>query len=77
MGIFGFKISPQMALVMMLAGLGIMFYGFIVILIEYADLIVLENWLDWYHAAYWSLHFFAIGMGAYLTIASISNRKGK
>ena len=75
MGIFGFKLNPQMALVMFLAGLGIMFYGLFVSIINYELMLVPESWLDWTFTSYIILHFLAIGMGAYLSIAGFLSRK--
>lgn len=77
MAIFGFKVSPQLALIMMLAGLGVLFYGIYVVFMQYEYIIDPEMWLDWQFVFYILVHFLAIGLGAYLTIAGILSRKGK
>ena len=75
--LFGFNISANTALALLLAGLGIFFYGLLVILSQYELMIVPANWADWYNATYWIVHFFGIGVGLYMMIVGIMGRKGK
>lgn len=77
--LFGFNVRPDFALIIFLAGLGILTYGLIMMSLYIADAIEYADWYDWdyYDISYLIMYSLCIVGGLVLAIAGFHARKGK